>query len=544
MSRAVLTIALFLFAAAFVSAQTTVTGRLTGQDGKPMIEANVVLLAPTDVQDTVRTVRAAKNGDFSITVDSVGVWLLEFTGVGHQYRRTAFYFDRPGTIHVDVRLGTYHYPDNFNEVKVVGSFNDWDNASAYPMIRRSDGTYSLVVKTKADSVAYRLMNVVKGDLVEGTDADYYLYDGYWGYNSVLKPKNGEVNIIFDPSKLERSDKPSKVMFADSNSAEAKFAAIFDEMMNNEKNFMDYYRSYMASGKSMMEFHYDWSAVEQSIASRIAAEKNPLLKKELMFAYIELGALTAKLDTPLVRESLREISPRSHLWALMPIVSTVLRMAGESKSEQEAYIQAVIDENPSADVKAAVLAGEFVQAKQTGDAAAAAKYYNLIVERFANTRIGQAIKERFSPGAGPEVGSPVPSFSVVSMEDSAETISNESLKGRFYLMDFWATWCGPCVAEMPNLQKAYDTFKGDNFTILSLSLDRSKEDVVKFRETKWKMPWLNVFLGMDSQNKILKDFDVMSIPNPVLVDPTGRVIAAGDQLRGDELMKTLDKYLVK
>ena len=59
-----------------------------------------------------------------------------------------------------------------------------------------------------------------------------------------------------------------------------------------------------------------------------------------------------------------------------------------------------------------------------------------------------------------------------------------------------------------------------------------------------MPWLNVFLGADSQNEILRDFDVMSIPNPVLVDSTGRILATGVQLRGDELMKTLDKFLKK
>ena len=544
MSRVKLTIALILFTAGYTSAQTTVTGTLTGQDGRPMVEANVVLLAPTDVQDTVQTVHAAKNGDFSITIDSAGVWFLEFTGVGHEYRRVAFYAGRPVTVRLDVRLGTYKYLGTFNAVKVVGSFNGWDDASALPMVKRPDSTYSLVIKTTADSVAYRLMNVAEGDLVEGTDADYYLYDGYWGYNSILKPKNGEVNIVFDPSKLERSDKPSAVDFADSNSTEAKFASIFEEMQNNEEAFMDYYRSYMASGKSPMEFHYDWSAAERSIAARIAAEKNPLLKKELMFAYFELGALTAKLDTQLVREAVEQISPKSHLWALMPIVSTVLRLAGENAAEQDAYVQKVVDENPSADVKAAVLANEFMLAKQSGNAAAAAKYYSLIVERCGDTKVGKEIEARFSSGAGPEVGEEVPAFSVVSMDDSAETISNVSMKGKYYLIDFWATWCGPCVAEMPNLQKAYDTFKGDDFTILSLSLDRTKEDVVKFRESKWKMPWLNVFLGADSQNEILRDFDVMSIPNPVLVDSTGRILATGVQLRGDELMKTLDKFLKK
>ena len=152
--------------------------------------------------------------------------------------------------------------------------------------------------------------------------------------------------------------------------------------------------------------------------------------------------------------------------------------------------------------------------------------------------------RHRSGAGPEIGEEVPAFSVVSMDDSAKTISNVSMKGKYYLMDFWATWCGPCVVEMPNLQKAYETFKGDGFTILSLSLDRTKEEVVKFREMKRKMPWLNVFLGADSQNRILRDFDVMTIPSPVLVDSTGKNLATSVQLRGDQMTKTLDKYLKK
>lgn len=544
MFRVTVSVAFILFLAAIAAAQTTVIGKVTDQDGKPMIKANVLLVSPTDVETVIRNVPAEKNGNYKMTIDSTGVWLLEFTGVYHRFHRVALYLDKPATIHLDVRLKTYDYLPDTSTVKVLGSFNGWSQTTAVPMKKQVGGTYALEIKSDADSVAYRLLNVVQGDLIEGTQADYYSYDGYWGYNAVVRPTKGVVKIVYDPAKLPRSDKPYRVEFANPASMEARFSRTFDKMQGYESEFMKAYMAYSKSGESPLGFRYDWAPTLDTIKSQLAGEKNPVLRQELLLSYLELGALTAKVDSSMAREAINEIPPSSRMWAIMPMVSRALELAGLDKQEHEAYVQKLIDENPDVGVKTTVLATELMLAKETGDAAASAKYYSILVNRYGDTRVGKEVKARFSPGPGPEVGKPVPAFSVTSMEDSTRKITNVSLKGKYYLMDFWATWCHPCVEEMPNLQKAYEKFKNKDFTILSLSLDQSKEAVVKFREGKWKMPWLQSFLGRNSQNRILKDFDVMAIPNPVLVDSTGKVLAVGVVLRGSELIKTLEEYLGK
>ncbi len=113
-----------------------------------------------------------------------------------------------------------------------------------------------------------------------------------------------------------------------------------------------------------------------------------------------------------------------------------------------------------------------------------------------------------------------------------------------MIDFWATWCGPCVGEMEYLQEAYERFKDKNFVMLSVSLDSSPKDVVKFREGKWHMPWFQAFAPGGWNNKMVKDFATFGIPHPILIDPTGKIVAMDNQLRGDQLKRTLEKFLGK
>jgi thiol-disulfide isomerase/thioredoxin len=131
-----------------------------------------------------------------------------------------------------------------------------------------------------------------------------------------------------------------------------------------------------------------------------------------------------------------------------------------------------------------------------------------------------------------------------MDDSTKTITNESLRGKYYLMDFWASKNEASVREMQQLQEAYEKYKNNNFTIVSLSLDESPRDVVEFRETKWKLPWTNAFLGRNINSKVVRDFNAFDIPIAFLVDPTGNLVATGNALSSDNLRITLEKYLGK
>lgn len=545
MFRATGLLAMLLTSFATASAQVTVTGTLVGHDGKPMPSANVTLT--TTMRDTsIKRVSADKDGKYSITIDSSGIWALWYTGANHSSHSVALYIDKPGEINIDVRLKTYNYVDTIREVKIDGDFNHFNMQAAVSMQKQPDGTFTAEFETKADSFAYEIVGITKdGHTINGTQSERYIYDGGGDYNSVVTPTNGKVRIIFDPAKLVRSDEPFKVTFDDPLSMEAKFAEIYDEETRDVADFNKTYSGYKKSGKDLKQFKYDWSKEIESIIGRLEKENDPILRQALYMNFLSLGLFQAKLDSSIAQKAIREIPPSSILWSLNPlIISPALQyFAGLSDEERDNYVQRVLDENPVVGVKAALLLDVFVRARLSHDNKKAATYYDMLVNKYGNTSYGKMAKERFSPAVNVAVGKPVLAFSIASLEDSTEVFTNESFKGKYYMIDFWATWCGPCVGEMDYLHKAYMRFKDKNFEILSVSLDGSPQDVVKFRRDKWQMSWLQAFAGA-WDNKMVKDFEVIGIPHPVLVDTTGMIVAIDEDLRGENLEKTLEKFLGK
>jgi thiol-disulfide isomerase/thioredoxin len=142
----------------------------------------------------------------------------------------------------------------------------------------------------------------------------------------------------------------------------------------------------------------------------------------------------------------------------------------------------------------------------------------------------------------EAQTAAPDFAVVSLDDSSALVSNAMLKGKVYLVDFWATWCPPCVEELPELSRLYEKYRGRNFEIVSLSLDNSGEQVRRFRAKRFAMPWLHGLVERGFGDYLAAVFRVKNIPRQVLVDSTGFIVAEDDELRGALLEKTLEKYL--
>ena len=141
-------------------------------------------------------------------------------------------------------------------------------------------------------------------------------------------------------------------------------------------------------------------------------------------------------------------------------------------------------------------------------------------------------------AAPGPAAVAPSIEATTLDGKSITLAD--FKGKYLLLDFWATWCGPCIAEIPQLQAVHQAFGNDkNFAILSLSVDEKIDEPKAFQE-KRKLPWAQAFLGAGIQGPTPGKFGVRAIPAFVLVGPDGKIVARG--MRGDDIKKAVEKAL--
>jgi peroxiredoxin len=247
----------------------------------------------------------------------------------------------------------------------------------------------------------------------------------------------------------------------------------------------------------------------------------------------------------VEKSMAELDSLKQANAPDSVVLASTDKKNKAIQDLNTYLQQFINTNNNASICALALSWSsrsFSKAEFETSLADMVKKYpdNPVLKGLKQTydqQLAQMAEKERQSNENSWVGKQAPDLSLPDANGHAVSLSG--YKGKYLLVDFWASWCGPCRAENPNVVKAYQEFKGKNFAILGVSLDKEKDAWQKAIVAD-KLDWTHVSDLKFWNSKAVEIFKFDGIPFNVLIDPQGKVI--GESLRGEDLENKLKQVL--
>ncbi len=164
-------------------------------------------------------------------------------------------------------------------------------------------------------------------------------------------------------------------------------------------------------------------------------------------------------------------------------------------------------------------------------------YNELLALSTNPYFKKELAGQYEKMSALKAGSPSPAFTYEN--HTGGTTSLESLKGKYVYIDVWATWCGPCIREIPALQQIEQQYHGKNIAFVSISID-ARKDYEKWKKmvSDKQMGGIQLIADNDWNSQFVKDYGIMGIPRFILLDPDGKIVNADAPRPSDPALQTL------
>jgi len=543
--RYLLIILLILFLAGCSSEanKVTVSAVINDAEGNPLplyglqvIDVNKAWLSEPELSVTGEYDRAAQ-----INLINDKPVILKFSAPGH---RPAFTFLMPDfdTIHFKASLKTGEEPEEMNPV-VIGNLNSFDARSGIEMDLDEDGIWRTRLETELDTIQYVIyLNTMiappgnTGNIIINTESRGF--ETTFLAEVIRTEGESGVTVEFNPNTLPEGETESKIEIVSQTTENIKgvseiSALMFDEYMNQVFSSVMHHRS----GKPGMYEH----------------NMEPFLEEleELTVQYdnsdVAFAATLAKLRFPNeieiskteVSKLLSEISAESPLWILHPtVLTTALEKTGVE--EYESLVQDIAERSPFHQIRGEALFNliryYYNNNMEREWHAAFSKLTSNYPNHFRTTR---AYGE-YAPQVPIAEGMPLKHDEFNALDGSDKIRLNE-LEESFLLIDFWASWCGPCIAAMPKLHDLNDKMGEDDFAIVSISIDEKREHVLSVQE-EWEMPWYNAYENPHTGDKI-RELGIFSVPRYLLLGPDRKVLTQNqNELRRGDLAEVIRGYM--